>query len=435
MPARISPLSFSALALAAVLATVCATALSEAAPRLPSVRSLQPANAAGCTSVGKYSFLANKESNAASGIGSSILGGTGNQVCDDASTIGAGDSNSIDTGNDSGPQSFIGAGSDNVISAERAFIGGGSVNSVISSTTGVIGAGSGNHMLHAPSGFIGAGGGNTITGAVDAAIGGGGGNTIGTGASYGVIVGGDGNAIAARSIGEALDGFIGGGLHNTVNGTGAVVGGGYGNIASGDYATIPGGYRNLASGRASFAAGSSSYAVTPGSFVWSDYNTTSAHVISTRPNEFLVRATGGVEFFTNAAQTTGVVLAPGSGTWSSASDRALKDDVAPLDDGAILARLASLPLAEWSYRSERGVRHIGPMAQDFYAAFHVGEDDRHIATIDEDGVALSALKALRAENGALKREIALARAESAATERQVDNLLARLSAFEKASRK
>jgi hypothetical protein len=42
------------------------------------------------------------------------------------------------------------------------------------------------------------------------------------------------------------------------------------------------------------------------------------------------------------------------------------------------------------------------MAQDFYAAFGVGEDNRHITSIDEDGVALSAIKALRRENVALR---------------------------------
>lgn len=40
------------------------------------------------------------------------------------------------------------------------------------------------------------------------------------------------------------------------------------------------------------------------------------------------------------------------------------------------------------------VRHIGPMAQDFHAAFEVGEDDEHIATVDADGVALAAIQGL-----------------------------------------
>jgi len=47
------------------------------------------------------------------------------------------------------------------------------------------------------------------------------------------------------------------------------------------------------------------------------------------------------------------------------------------------------------------VRHVGPMAQDFYAAFRVGEDDKHITSIDEDGVALAAIKALHAQNARL----------------------------------
>jgi hypothetical protein len=50
------------------------------------------------------------------------------------------------------------------------------------------------------------------------------------------------------------------------------------------------------------------------------------------------------------------------------------------------------------------VRHIGPMAQDFYAAFGVGEDDRHITSIDEDGVALAAIKAQSHQIGALRDE-------------------------------
>jgi hypothetical protein len=74
----------------------------------------------------------------------------------------------------------------------------------------------------------------------------------------------------------------------------------------------------------------------------------------------------------------------------------MKTDVAPLDDAAVLDKVAALPVGVWSYRTEPGVRHVGPMAQDFYAAFRVGEDDRHITSIDEDGVALAAIKALHA---------------------------------------
>lgn len=38
--------------------------------------------------------------------------------------------------------------------------------------------------------------------------------------------------------------------------------------------------------------------------------------------------------------------------------------------------------------------HLGPMAQDFYTAFHLGPDDKHITTVDADRVALAAIQAL-----------------------------------------
>jgi hypothetical protein len=65
------------------------------------------------------------------------------------------------------------------------------------------------------------------------------------------------------------------------------------------------------------------------------------------------------------------------------------------------------------------------MAQDFYAAFGVGEDDTHITTVDADGVALAAIQGLYAENQALK-------VENAAQQAQIDSLAARLTSLEQA---
>ncbi len=45
------------------------------------------------------------------------------------------------------------------------------------------------------------------------------------------------------------------------------------------------------------------------------------------------------------------------------------------------------------------------MAQDLYAAFGYGADDRHITTIDADGIALAAIKALAAVNSEQQAEI------------------------------
>jgi len=111
-----------------------------------------------------------------------------------------------------------------------------------------------------------------------------------------------------------------------------------------------------------------------------------------------------VTLYSNETLTSGVRLAPGSGAWDNLSDRNAKTDFAALDEDAILAKVASLPVGEWRYKSESGVRHVGPMAQDFYATFGVGDDDHHIASIDEDGVALAAIKALNRDNTTLHRE-------------------------------
>jgi hypothetical protein len=130
--------------------------------------------------------------------------------------------------------------------------------------------------------------------------------------------------------------------------------------------------------------------------VWSDYVSSSPVVTDSAVDQFVVRASGGTYVYSSENLTAGVKLAAGSGTWASLSDRDAKTDIAPLDDAAVLAKVATLPVSTWRYKTESGVRHMGPMAQDFYAAFRVGEDDRHITSIDEDGVALAAIKALRA---------------------------------------
>jgi len=128
-----------------------------------------------------------------------------------------------------------------------------------------------------------------------------------------------------------------------------------------------------------------------------------------------VRASGGTYVYSSESLKAGVKLGAASGTWASLSDRDSKTDIAPLDDAAILAKVSTLPVSTWRYKTEAGVRHVGPMAQDFYASFGVGGDDRHITSIDEDGVALAAIKALHAENARLRDRLA-------ALEKRVDAL-------------
>ncbi len=76
------------------------------------------------------------------------------------------------------------------------------------------------------------------------------------------------------------------------------------------------------------------------------------------------------------------------------SDRNAKEAFKPVDVRAVLDKVARMPISEWQYKSQAEVRHIGPMAQDFHAAFAVGRDEKHITTVDADGVALAAIQGL-----------------------------------------
>jgi hypothetical protein len=80
------------------------------------------------------------------------------------------------------------------------------------------------------------------------------------------------------------------------------------------------------------------------------------------------------------------------------SDRDAKENFTPVDTQEVLAKVAALPLSMWNYKSQdKAVRHLGPMAQDFKAAFGLGETDKGITTVDADGVALAAIQALHAK--------------------------------------
>jgi tetrahydromethanopterin S-methyltransferase subunit H len=76
------------------------------------------------------------------------------------------------------------------------------------------------------------------------------------------------------------------------------------------------------------------------------------------------------------------------------SDRNLKENLASIDAREVLAKVVGLPITHWNFKTADRARHIGPMAQDFYAAFGVGADDKHITTVDEGGVALAAIQGL-----------------------------------------
>ena len=80
--------------------------------------------------------------------------------------------------------------------------------------------------------------------------------------------------------------------------------------------------------------------------------------------------------------------------FNTTSDRNVKEQFTSINSREILDRVIGLPISSWSFKADGSTRHIGPMAQDFYAAFNVGPDDKHIATVDADGVALAAIQGL-----------------------------------------
>ena len=113
---------------------------------------------------------------------------------------------------------------------------------------------------------------------------------------------------------------------------------------------------------------------------------------------FNIWAPGGTRVLTNAAGTTGVTIAAGAGSWSTLSDRNAKRDFEAVDPRDVLERVAAMPVYRWRYAEERAAAaHMGPVAQDFRAAFGLGDGDRTIATVDADGVALAAIQGLNAK--------------------------------------
>ncbi|MBK8740834.1 MAG: tail fiber domain-containing protein [Betaproteobacteria bacterium] len=112
--------------------------------------------------------------------------------------------------------------------------------------------------------------------------------------------------------------------------------------------------------------------------------------------------------------------------------RRRKANLAPVDARAVMEKLARIPISTWNYKTQdAAIRHIGPMAQDFAAAFGVGEDERHITTIDADGVALAALQGLYQivleKNQRISRLEAELTSKSAAQDKRIMELEARLA--------
>src|SRR5262249_52117421 len=94
-----------------------------------------------------------------------------------------------------------------------------------------------------------------------------------------------------------------------------------------------------------------------------------------------------------------------NGALAFASDRNVKAGFAPVDSQAILEKVPALPITRWHYTTDPATPHLGPVAQDFHAAFSLGADEKHIATVDADGIALAAIQGLNQKLEAKSRDL------------------------------
>ncbi len=416
---------------------------------------------------------------------STISGGRENSIASDYdsqgdSSIGGGEYNQISM---NAPFSAIAGGYSNSIAGDfydfgSSFISGYFNQIMINSQASVIAGGAGN-VVAAPVSGIFSGQDNFILSYTtnvygSSAILGGTENAIGTDAYYCAIGGGGYNGIGPASAFSVVSGGSG----NAAYGTCATVPGGANNFALG-LATFAAGYGaqalqpgtfvwsdSLGQSNLFFSTGANQFLIEAHGGVGIGTNAPEAqlHVSSggnfgapqvridqTTSGDYArlrmtTTATGAswdvaaggsgatLNFFTSAKPagtgTNVLILNPNGsatlwGTLAQGSDRAHKENLQAIDPQAVLAKVAAMPITKWNYLTEHGVEHLGPMAQDFYAAFQLGEDDKHITTVDEGGVALAAIQGL---NQKLEEK----NAEIENLERQNDSLAARLDKLQSA---
>jgi hypothetical protein len=403
-----------------------------------------------------FGTVSGGENNQANGQFSTVSGGGGNTASGDYATaggfldvasgqyatVGGGDQNYA-----TNEFATVSGGIGNVAIGNAATAGGGTGNTA-SGAAATVAGGNGNKASGAAATVAG-GNGNTASGDYSSVSGG----FNNTASAIGSVIGGggyDGNYGSGNLV-QSSAATICGGLGNSIpsGANYAFIGGGVGNTASGVSATVSGGTNNTASGNYSFAAGSFAQAIHAGSFVWSD-GEGSINFPSDRVNQFKVQAGGGVYLAVSgssglnpaaldvnstsangvalhahmASSDSTVVLGNGGtgdiikgfsganqgnlvfevlndGTVKSkgvvlTSDRNAKANFTELNPAVVLAKVTTLPVTEWNYRDDPAdTRHIGPMAQDFHAAFQLdGADDKHISVVDEGGVALAAIQGL-----------------------------------------
>ncbi len=382
------------------------------------------------------SFIGGGSQDTIFGINSVIGGGSDNLIDGDYSFIGGGDDNSANNNyaavvggyrnSSSNFAAFIGGGVNNLADGNYSVVAGGGIDSVFGiygcilggyanragnepiDTFAVVVGGFGN-SADSTYAFVGNGYNNKASGKF-ATIGGGR-SHLATG-KRSAILGGYDNGAGGENAG------VGAGQHNYAGGNHSFVGGGDNDTASGHFSCIPGGTFNKASGNVSFAAGNRAHALHNGSVVISanqDYQPAGTdEIISGCAEQIVLRADDNF-YLTNANSTapctagrflntsTGGYLSS-SGDWTNNSDKNRKENFEAINGQTILELLDKLEITRWNYKDDDDVKHIGPMAQDFYALFGLGNDDVSISSIDPGGIALAAIQELHKKTKQLENQ-------------------------------
>lgn len=267
-------------------------------------------------------------------------------------------------------------------------------------------------------------------------------STVGVGFGSGVTVSGTAGFSAGAS--NVCSGFtcVALGYYNRASGQGSVALG-YRTESAADY-SVALGYRATTCSSGSLASSTCANPRT-GAFVWGDESTT-GYLNAQANNEFRIRAAGGIRLRTSAnanaapgvSGNTGCDLPSGSGTFSCASSRTIKTAFEAIDTQTLLAGIRALPLSTWAYIEDHtGTRHLGPVAEDFFAQFGLGEGPSSIGAQDLASLGLVGVQALAERDEAHARELAALSEHNAQLQQHLDEskrlqheLLQRLDALE-----
>ena len=115
-------------------------------------------------------------------------------------------------------------------------------------------------------------------------------------------------------------------------------------------------------------------------------------------------------------------------SFNTVSDRNRKENFEAVNGTEVLEKVTNLPVSTWNFiADEDSARHLGPTAQDFHAAFGLGEHETHISTVDVSGVAIAAIQGLDGKVDATRAELLQS---NAALLEMVQALQARLETLE-----